>query len=234
MGATQQHQMAMTSNVWSTRFLQHTEPVEFSEVLFSCLCLPCASAKAKSTVDRSDCLVNLCCWTPAGVYQYIRLAYGIDGVCGDDLAWGCICPCCEVRQALSEARLRGQPQSIPPQAGSNAIPWGVSLFDCSVCELCEAAICAPCVSHSIHHHLQPRADSCCFDFLCVAPTSMYSQVRHHYGIVSDLPYLEDIILPVFCFPCALNRARKELQRHGGIANAAQAITGAPLGGYARF
>lgn len=220
------------SNVWTTRFLQHDEMVESGDILFACCCVPCASAKAKSTVDKSDCLYNFCCWTPGGAYQFIRLAYGIDGVCGDDLAWSCICPCLQIRQALTEGKRRGVALSVPPQAGTNSIPWGVSLFDCSVCELCETTICFPCVTHTIHQHLQPKADSCCFDFCCIAPTSMYGQVRHHYGIISDVSCAEDLLLPVACFPCALNRARKELQRHSSMVHAAQAIV--PGTGYSRF
>lgn len=228
--AMQQQQFLQTqSNVWTTRFLQHDNGVECSDIMFSCFCLPCAAAKAKSNTDRSDCVYNFCCWTPAGVYHYVRNAYGIEGVCGDDLAWSVICPCFQVRQALTESKIRNVASSVPPQAGSNSIPWGVSLFDCSVCELCETALCAPCVTHSIHQHIQPKADSCCFDFLCIPPTAMYGQIRHHYGILSDMAYCEDLALPLICFPCALNRARKELQRHNKIVTAAQAIVGGGTG-----
>jgi hypothetical protein len=58
-------------------------------------------------------------------------------------------------------------------------------------------------------HIQPEAQqSACFDAMCVLPQSMYGQVRHSYGIITDFPVCEDVCVPQVCFPCALNQAHK--------------------------
>eukprot|EP00658_Telonema_sp_P-2_P049367 TRINITY_DN37536_c0_g1_i3.p1 TRINITY_DN37536_c0_g1~~TRINITY_DN37536_c0_g1_i3.p1 ORF type:complete len:103 (+),score=32.16 TRINITY_DN37536_c0_g1_i3:123-431(+) len=78
----------------------------------------------------------------------------------------------------------------------------------------------PCLAHNVHQNLQPKADSCCYDLLCLNPASMYGQVRNEYGIVTDFPVCEDVCLPLICAPCALNRAFKQSAkpRGGGYSN----------------
>lgn len=193
---------------WQSRIAQSSAPVNMEEWLWACCCLPFANAKAKSDADKSNPVYNFCCWSPVGVYSYVRLGYRIPGTCGDDMGYSLLCTPCTVRRTMTETRIRGP---IPnPAYGANMNQWHVSLFDCSPVELCETVFCTPCMTHEVRVALQPEAQqSCCFDALCIVPTSMYGQVRNNYGIITDIPIIEDTLLPLLCFPCALNRARKE-------------------------
>ena len=194
---------------WSTRLAQTSEPSRMSECCWSIFCYPVAAAIAKSDVDGTNALFNCCCFSPCSATQFIRYEYGIAGVCGDDMCYGILCPCCTVRRGVTEARLRN---GTPPHGGMygyNRNEWAHSLFDCSCCEMCSACLCPCSVAHAIHVGLQPAHDSCCFDMLCTPATAWYGQTRHMYGIATDVPCVEDTCLPIVCFPCALNRARKQ-------------------------
>lgn len=199
---------------WSTRKTQHSAPATTEECLLSCFLLPCMSAVAKSRADKSHPLFNFLCFSPCMSYTYIRHLYNIAGPCGDDLAYGLMCPCCLVRQAVTETRLRG---AVPGSEGfgSNVKEWDYSLFDCSCCELFAAMCLIPCVARDVHVNLQPNSDSCCYDLMCLNPMSMYGQVRNEHGIVTDFPVCEDVCLPLVCAPCALNRARKQSAKRKG-------------------
>lgn len=199
----------MDPRQWSTRIAQTSPPSTMGECCFSLWCLPISAAMAKSKVDNTYCCFNFLCFSPCSAAQFIRYEYGVAGVCGDDFCYGLMCSWCVVRRAATEARLRG---GLPPhggQYGADNMLWSTSLFDCSFCELCSACFCPFSTAHAVHTALQPAADSCCYDFFCTPPTAWYGQTRAMYGIVSDFPCLEDVVLPIFCFPCALNRAHKQ-------------------------
>ena len=204
---------------WSTRKTQSTDPATMGECALSLFCLPCVSSMSKSRADKTHPLFNFLCFQPCMAYTYVRHLYNIGGPCGDDLAYGVLCTCCLVRQAATETRLRG---AAPGSEGfgANVKEWDYSLFDCSCCELFRAICLMPCVAHSVHQNLQPKADSCCYDLLCLNPASMYGQVRNEYGIITDFPVCEDVCLPLVCAPCALNRAQKQSAkpRGGGYSN----------------
>ena len=235
--AAGQHAGVAPSPEWTTRMTQHDGAVNTNDWLYSCFCTPCAAAQAKGNVDRTHPCYNFLCWTPIAGYSYVRLAYGINGTCGDDMMWGIFCPCCITRQMYTESNIRG---GLNGSYGANQGSWNHSLFDCTPCELCEATFCVPCVTHSVRTNL-PNQDlaerSCCFDALCVMPTSLYGQVRNDYGILSDLGPVEDIFLPIICFPCALNRARKEasLQKSkaggGGLGSGLLSKASGKVGNY---
>ena len=222
-------QSLVPSPRWATRLTQHSEPVTCGDLAFGCCCVPCAAAYSKGIADKTNPLFNLCCFTPCGSYSWVRHQYGIEGVCGDDLGHSVLCSCCTTRQAVTETRIRG---TAPNAAGygANSAEWAHSLFDCGLCDFCNICFCGPCVAHEIRRGLQPNANSCCFDFLCIPPCAMYGQVRHSYGIVTDFPICEDLCLPAVCFLCALNRARKQvnavpLNGGGGGASAGFLPTG---------
>ena len=208
---------------WSTRMTQNDGAVKCEDWLFACFCTQCAASMAKSKTDRSHPCYNFLCWTPIGGYSYVRLAYGIRGTCGDDMGWGIFCPCCVTRHMYSESSIRG---GLNGAYGANSGTWNYSLFDCTPCECCEVAFCLPCTTNQVRMHLPSQGkseESCCFDALCVMPTAMYGQVRNDYGILSDFGPLEDVLLPLVCFPCAMIRAKKEAQHQrtsGGAAGAA--------------
>lgn len=211
---------------WSTRMTQSDSAVKCGDWLFACFCTPCAAAMAKSKVDRSHPCYNFLCWTPIGGYSYVRLAYGIRGTCGDDMGWGIFCPCCVTRQMYTESNIRG---GLNGAYGANTGSWNFSLFDCTPCECCEATVCVLCQTHEIRKVLPSQGaaeESCCFDAFCVVPTSMYGQVRNDFGILSDFGAVEDVLLPLVCFPCALIRAKKEAQSQragGNMGNMAQGM-----------
>lgn len=218
---------------WSTRMTQSDGAVKMEDWLFACFCTQCAAAMAKSKVDRSHPCWNFMCWTPIGGYSYVRHAYGIRGTCGDDMGWGIFCPCCVTRQMYTESNVRG---GLNGAYGANQGSWNFSLFDCTPCELCEAVFCVVCKTHEVRRMLpsQGEQDSCCFDALCTAPTAMYGQVRNDFGILSDFGPLEDIFLPILCFPCSLIRARKEAAQQrtqGGAAGIVGGIVGGRGGKY---
>ena len=220
---------------WSTRRTQHDAPVTTEDLLLGCCCIPCAAAYSKGIADKTNPFFNFCCFTPCGSYSWVRHQYGIEGVCGDDLGYGIFCACCNARQATTEARLRG-PAPNAGTYGANSAEWAHSLFDCSLGDFCNIIFCAPCAVHSVRVGLQPGAESCCFDFMCIPPCAMYGQVRHSYGIVSDFGIVEDMCLPIVCYLCAFNRARKQVMSVPLNAGGLPSVTGflpAP-GGYRPF
>lgn len=219
---------------WSTRMTQHSDPVECNDLLCGWCCTPCALAAAKSNADKTNPCFNFCCFTPCASYSWVRYQYGIAGVCGDDLCYGIMCSCCTARQAYTEARMRG-PAPNTTSFGANSGEWAHSLFDCQFCDFVHICFCFCCITHDIRKGLQPQVDSCCYDTLCLVPCSMYGQVRHSYGIVTDFPLIEDFCLPLVCFLCAFNRAR--LQVKDVPLNRATGGGGGFLpapGGYGRF
>lgn len=210
---------------WSTRLSQCDPPATMEDWCFSVWLLPCAAALAKSETDGTHGCYNFLCWHPIGGYSWVRNEYKIRGVCGDDCGYGIFCMCCTTRQMYTESHLRGKVQL--GQRGLNMNRWNHSLFDCSFTECVEVLCCPCCVAHEARTVLQPAvAQDTCFDCCCVLPTAMYGQVRHQYGIISDCSVCEDLFIPVLCFPCALNQARKEA-RHYFIQAFAQAL---PFGG----
>lgn len=220
--------------VWHTRLGQCDEQAPVNpDWLYSCFCTQCAAADAKSRVDKSHPLYNFCCWTPVGGYSFIRYAYSIEGVCGDDLCYGTFCMPCATRRMYTESKQRG---SLNGPYGANSGNWSRSLFDCGPIQLCEVFCCSVCIAHEIRQKMQPRADSCWFDLFCVPPTAWYGQVRNTFGIAAEFGVAEDLCVPLFCFPCALIRAREEvnaqMQRVGGnLANTLLGPGGSASGGY---
>lgn len=196
---------------WSTRLTQCDQPARTEDWCFACFCPQCAQSSAKSSTDRSDCIFNFCCFHPIGSYSHVRHAYGIPGSCGDDLGYGLFCMPCATRRILTEARVKGLSYGT---YGANNQQWQNTLFGCTCCELLEAAICPCLVVHQTRGLLQPGSrEDCCFNSFCILPTSTYGQVRHHYNLISDCPLLEDLCLPLVCFPCTLNQARREALYH---------------------
>ena len=197
---------------WATRATQHGEPVLcMDDCMLAWLCLPCGSAISKGRADRTNCCYNLLCWGPCGSYNYVRNEYNIAGVCGDDMCYTTLCTPCMVKQALTESRLRGAARNTGTY-DANVNDWDYSLFDCSCCELCHLCFCTPCAAHTIHQNLHEKQISCCFTFLCTNPLAWYGQVRNNYGIITDFPVCEDVCLPMVCFLCAMNRAKKQSEK----------------------
>jgi hypothetical protein len=228
-----------TNDKWTTRMGQCDDSAPMPHWLCSIFCLPCGMAKAKSTVDGSHPCYNVLCWTPVGTTSYVRLGYGIKGECGEDCAKALLCPCCNARQVYSEAELRG---ALRGDFGLGTNEWkSGSLFACTAGELCMAIICPCLVVHKVRSMLQPGSDTY-FDCCCILPTAMYGLVRNTYGLTSecpDFPCLEDILVPLVCYPCALARARREadLQKTPNVVQSAiggvrNAIVGA-AGKYAK-
>ncbi len=141
----------------------------------------------------------------------MRHEYNIPGVCGDDLGYTLFCPFCVGRQILTESRLRGvSMQRYAPVYGANTDRWNISLFDCDFCNCLSALVCPCCMTADIRVMLQPSAAQDGFiNHCCIMPPAMYGQVRNHYGIISDVPFCEDVLLALVCYPCAIIRAKKE-------------------------
>lgn len=195
--------------MWNTRLTQCDPPAQGSECALAFFCTHCLQAITKSKVDNTECCYNIMCWQPIATYSFVRNAYGIPGTCGDDMGYGLLCMCCETRQIATEARLRGP---VPFRFGQKDSTWHVSLFDCTCCGFLQSVLFPMCVAHEVRSFLQPAvAPDTCFDCLCLIPFSMYGQARHQYNIISDCPLAEDILLPLVCYPCALNQARHEAQ-----------------------
>ena len=218
-GVTQATMGVPSQPRWSTRLPQCSEPVLCEDWCLAVFCLPCTAAVAKSNSDRTNCAYNLVCWNPIASYSYVRHEYGINGVCGDDCCYGAWCAPCMVRQMYHESKVR----KVSPWGGhygSNAkLDWTFSLFDCGFCDLFRAFLCPCTIVHEIRSTLQPSSKpDHCFNYCCIMPTAMYGQVRNNAGIITDCPCLEDSLLPLLCFACALTRAKKEAQSLGTNAN----------------
>jgi hypothetical protein len=210
---------------WGTKLFQ-CDGVENEQWAFALCCTPCAAAKAKSVADESHPCFNFFCWSPIGVYSYVRHAYNIKGECGNDCMAGIFCMPCVARQAYTESGARGALRGRYGQSGKD---WQTSLFACSCTELFYAMFCFMCATHTTRELMQPGSDKC-FDWFCVAPTSMYGTVRNTYGLTSECegnPWVEDIAAGFFCMPCALARAQRE-----AIYQKANAATGGLGGGIA--
>lgn len=209
--AQAQNNVYAQSNVWSSRMTQCGPPSEDGEWCFSFLFCPCVAATSKGRADRSNPIYNCLCWNPIASYSYVRHEYGISGPCGDDCGYGFFCGPCLVRQAYTESRLRGV--SSKPWAnmyGQNLDQWQRSLFDCTFCGFLKACVCPCCAAADVREILQPSTvGDDCFNLFCLNPAAMYGQVRNHFGILADCPLSEDLFVPIFCFPCSLNRARVE-------------------------
>ena len=196
---------------WSTRVSQCSVPSTTEDCLCGLFCCPCAFASAKSTSDNTSACYDFLCWNPIANRNYVRHEYGIPGVCGDDLGYTMFCPFCVGRQILTESKLRGRSQQrYAAVYGANTDRWNISLFDCDVCNCLSALVCPCCITADIRVLLQPSAaQDGCINHCCIMPTAMYGQVRNHYGIVSDVPFCEDVFMSMFCYPCAIIRAKKE-------------------------
>jgi hypothetical protein len=199
---------------WTTRLTQCGEPARTEECLCSLFFCHCAAAKAKSDLDGSNMCTNLLCWHAVGVYSWVRRAYGIPGMCGDDMGEGLFCSCCATRRSLTETRMRGM---IMLRHGVGPKTYMTTLFGCSCDDLCAAVFCPFYVAHTVRGYLQPNTgtdpklkNDSCFDALCILPTAVYGEVRHTYGIQPDLcDFVNDTVIPVVCFPCALVHAKNE-------------------------
>jgi hypothetical protein len=217
-GAAMGHQAP--NPTWSTRLGQCDPPATCEQWACACLCHQCASAKAKSQTDGTDPCYNFFCWHWIGGMSFVRREYGIKGACGDDLMCGLFCFPCLVRRGLTESELRGaMPNALGAVNARGDREWATTLFACDCCEFFEALICPFCVAHYTRNMVQPgeRGD-CCFDMMCVIPFAMYGQARHRYGVQAEFGVLEDLCLPLVCYPCALAQARREAahwMRSGG-------------------
>lgn len=215
-GMVMPHQMVAPGHQanpeWHSRLGQCCDPpVEGSEIFAATFCLHCVQARAKAEADGTNACYNFLCWHHIGASNWVRRHYGINGACGEDMACGLMCAPCVTRRLMTETRIRGL-APMPYTAGSNK--WTTTLFACSgICDLLEAAIFPCCVAHTIRQFLQrPEESDGWFDFLCLIPFSMWGQVRHHYGIQPEYfdGTCDDILVPLFCYPCALNHARREV------------------------
>jgi hypothetical protein len=204
MGQAVMHQLRPQ---WASRIAQCDPPVQCEDWLWSIFCPNCAAAWAKNQADKSNVCYNFMCWHPFVTYNFIRHLYGIPGACGDDMCEAIFCFPCAVRRSFSEGRIKG---FVGGLAGSRSQQWHVSLFDGDCCECFEAIFCPFCVAHEVRSLVQPTtAPDCCYDIMCLFPTAMYGQTRHTYGIITDCDPCEDLVVPTFCLPCSLIRARKE-------------------------
>lgn len=199
---------------WLTRMAQCDPPAKVEEWFFALFCFQCAQASAKGKADGSHCFYNFLCWHHIGTYSWIRRGYHIPGTCGDDMMCGLFCYPCTIRRVLTETAQRGQVVQI---GNMNDGKWIETLFGCGCCGLFQAAICPFCVAHEARLLLQPQGETdTCFDWLCLIPTALYGQTRHSFNLKSDCPLIEDILLPVVCYPCAVDQARRECTRRAGL------------------
>jgi len=196
------------------------------DVALAFLC-PCfAAAEAKSRADGTPCCLNLLCWpTPVGVLSYLNNLYLLHQ--NNECCMGFLCPCCAMRTALAEVNLRGRcPGYEDARHHMKAAPddksrqWSTGLCGCSCwCECVETFLCCCYISHEIRRKIHPdQGNSCLTDTFCVLPTAMYSAVRLKYEIGersgSEI-FLQDFVIALLCFPCALMRARREVNIRTG-------------------
>merc|ERR1712224_17756 len=117
---------AMNSNQWSTGLFSCFD--DCGACLLGWCCLPCATAKARTDYDGSNCFFNFCALTICTARNIVREGeYHIEGSCGDDICMGCLCPHCVVCQLLRENNIRkgvsnNASQVITVQAAGQAPP----------------------------------------------------------------------------------------------------------------
>lgn len=200
---------------WQTKIL-YDEAVDTKECLFGVFCFPCAQASAKADLDGSHVLYNCLCWHHGMTYSWLRNVYNIKSNCGSDMMAAICCSCCAARRILSEVRIRREEGKMIVNNEAEKPEWIESFFGCSGCGFAQALFCSCCQAHEARMFLQnPDELDCCFDVCCFNPCAAYGQVRHHYKIASTIghPLFEDICVPLFCFPCALNRAVREARAY---------------------
>ena len=200
---------------WQTKIL-YDEGISTKECLFGFCCVPCAQASAKSDLDGSHVLYNCLCWHHGMTYSWLRSVYNIKSNCGSDMMAAIFCSCCAGRRILSEVRVRKENGQEIENLEKEKPEWIESLFGCSGCGIAQAMFCSCCQAHEARMFLQNTEElDCCFDCCCFNPCAMYGQVRHQYKIASTIghPLFEDICVPFFCMPCALNRAVREARAY---------------------
>jgi hypothetical protein len=200
---------ARPTNQWSTKPFDCGGNVPPKHLAYAYLCFPCAAAHAKMKADKSNPIFNCLCFTPLGAYNSVRLSYGIVGDCKNDLIYGCLCMPCGTRQSWTEVNVLGP---VAGTHGSDQEHWTASLFACEPNSCLKATFCPCIVAHDIRILLHDSSkDEAWFNYLCILPTSMYGQTRHHIGIRSEWPHptCEDLVVGLFCYPCALIRANTE-------------------------
>lgn len=201
--------------MWQTKML-YDEAVDTKECLFGFFCFQCAQASAKSDLDGSNVCYNCLCWHHGMTYSWLRSVYNINSNCGSDMMAAIFCSCCSGRRILSEVRIRKQDGQGIVNAEAEKPEWIESLFGCSGCGIAQAIFCSCCQAHEARMFLQNPDDlDCCFDVCCFNPCAAYGQVRNQYKIASTIvhPVFEDICVPFFCCPCALNRAVREARAY---------------------
>lgn len=80
-----------------------------TDCLLSFICPQIATAYARSYMDDSPLLFNICCLNPVAARWMIRTAYEINGDENDDICVGCCCICCSVNQMLQTSKKRLDP-----------------------------------------------------------------------------------------------------------------------------
>ena len=114
----------------------------------SCLvidCLVLALAQARTNMDESACIFNLCCMNPFTLVWLIRSAYGVkQHSMKMDLAYLCFIPCCYVNQIYQTTSRRVATEDGGANYNTLPIPDEMPAF--SFC--CMSALCGPCTMAS--------------------------------------------------------------------------------------
>lgn len=192
-------------------------------IAYSCPCI--ATAIARSDLDGSSALVNCFCWGPGSTQHFLRKTLGIAPDLMNDVLAGC-CYCCGARRVYTEARVRRAgmtPSQISTEtARRDALtksqqPWNEALFGCQMSQLLAACLC-PCFLVQEMRQVFAGDGSIFFDCCCILPTAMRSEVRRRYNLEPEMApeLVEDLCIPVCCFPCALSQAVREVRVRSGF------------------
>jgi len=89
--------------------------------IYVCFCPQCASARARSDADESNCCFNMFALTPPVLRNIVRENYGIEGNFVCDICCGTLCCGLSICQIVQEIKLRGPFPSDPDQSMDQSI-----------------------------------------------------------------------------------------------------------------
>lgn len=182
----------------------------FSELMVSVVL---ALAQARTNMDESAFLFNLCCMNPFSLVWLLRSAYSVDQHSMKvDCAYLCFIPCCYANQIYQTTAKRAA--VTDGGANYNTLPMQEGLPSMSF--LCMSAVCGPCAMASAldKYISMPWWRAC----LCVSPCAGVNILRYHYRLDGNEFY--DCCVPI-CFPLlVLHQAKvlREAERYGTNSN----------------
>lgn len=193
---------------------------------YSCCCLPCATASARTNFDGSNWCFNCMCVTAGTTQSIIRDGYRIEGDCISDVCASCCLSPCATTRMLREVKNRGPcgskttitatGQLVRLTDSEKSRPWSTGLCECHQnCGICIRSFCCPCCS-TASARTDYDGSSWLFNLVCATPCAVRNIIREgKFNIEGDC--LTDCCIGCFCVPCSAAQMLRELESRKATA-----------------